>query len=136
MTFEGEALGNITVDAIKRGFQVNDTTNPLVGATARTEILQRLGASFMRLQDVFGPSGRPGNLVGMLLLILAHAHSSSDNSSNLILSQTTSLSRAAEQPSTTATCGAPCKGPSFPSGLAIAHASTGNPSETHGHSRS
>ncbi|PLN86117.1 DUF1688-domain-containing protein [Aspergillus taichungensis] len=63
----GEALGNITVDAIRRGFQVNDTTNPLVGATARTEILQRLGASFLKLQDVFGPSGRPGNLVDYLL---------------------------------------------------------------------
>lgn len=60
----GEALQNITVDALRSGFQVNDDTNPLVGISGRAEILQKLGKSFLKLQDIYGVDGRPGGLAG------------------------------------------------------------------------
>lgn len=59
----GEALQNINVEELSRGFQV-DGSNPLVGVKARAEIIQRLGASLQNLPDIFGPEGRPGRLVG------------------------------------------------------------------------
>lgn len=36
----------------------------MVGVGARTEIIRKLGESLVNLKDVFGPTGRPGNLVG------------------------------------------------------------------------
>lgn len=36
----------------------------MVGVSARTNILRKLGESLVNLTDVFGPTGRPGNLVG------------------------------------------------------------------------
>ncbi|KAL3469295.1 hypothetical protein BJX99DRAFT_241622 [Aspergillus californicus] len=60
-----EALRDISVDALYRGFQI-DESNPLVGATARVEILQRLGASLLENKDIFGSKGRPGALVDYL----------------------------------------------------------------------
>jgi hypothetical protein len=63
----GAALKSITVETLYKGFQI-DEENPLVGAEARVEILQRLGQSLLDNQDIFGPSGRPGLLVGMYTL--------------------------------------------------------------------
>ncbi|RAL08497.1 URC4/urg3 family protein [Aspergillus homomorphus CBS 101889] len=63
----GEALTSLTVDVLTRGFQVDDTSNPLVGAGARIAILQRLGQSLTSLPEIFGPSGRPGQLLDHLL---------------------------------------------------------------------
>jgi hypothetical protein len=60
----GAALKSITVETLYKGFQI-DEENPLVGAEARVEILQRLGQSLLDNQDIFGPSGRPGLLVGI-----------------------------------------------------------------------
>ncbi|KAI9368232.1 hypothetical protein BJX61DRAFT_233463 [Aspergillus egyptiacus] len=62
----GEALRNMSIDALYRGFQIDDTKNPLVGAGARVEILQKLGSSLLENQDIFGPKGRPGALVDYL----------------------------------------------------------------------
>ncbi|KAJ0415928.1 hypothetical protein BJY00DRAFT_292720 [Aspergillus carlsbadensis] len=62
---DGAALKNITVETLYKGFQINEE-NPLVGAEARVEILQRLGQSLLDNQDIFGPSGRPGLLVDYL----------------------------------------------------------------------
>ncbi|KAL4974629.1 hypothetical protein BDW66DRAFT_139279 [Aspergillus desertorum] len=62
----GEGLMRFDVDALYRGFQIDDQTNPLVGAGARVEILRKLGASLLHNKDVFGPSGRPGSLVDHL----------------------------------------------------------------------
>ncbi|RAK95635.1 URC4/urg3 family protein [Aspergillus ibericus CBS 121593] len=62
----GEALRTLGVDILCRGFQV-DESNPLVGAAARVEILQRLGESLTKLSDIFGPSGRPGHIADYLL---------------------------------------------------------------------
>ncbi|PWY83603.1 DUF1688 domain protein [Aspergillus heteromorphus CBS 117.55] len=63
----GEALRTLGVDVLRRGFQVDDDKNPLVGAGARVEILQRLGESLMNLPDVFGADGRPGRIADHLL---------------------------------------------------------------------
>jgi hypothetical protein len=68
----GAALKSITVETLYKGFQI-DEANPLVGAEARVEILQRLGQSLLDNQDIFGPSGRPGLLVGMYSLLSALA---------------------------------------------------------------
>jgi hypothetical protein len=61
----GDALRNISVDTLSRGLQVTES-NPMVGVPARTDIIRKLGESLLNVADVFGPSGRPGNLVGML----------------------------------------------------------------------
>ncbi|PYH43693.1 URC4/urg3 family protein [Aspergillus saccharolyticus JOP 1030-1] len=63
----GEALRSLTVEVLAQGFQVDKTRNPLVGAGARVEILQRLGQSVTSLSEIFGPSGRPGHLLDYLL---------------------------------------------------------------------
>ncbi|CEL01991.1 hypothetical protein ASPCAL01567 [Aspergillus calidoustus] len=62
---DGAALKAITVETLYNGFQI-DEENPLVGAEARVEILQRLGQSLLDNEDIFGPSGRPGLLVDYL----------------------------------------------------------------------
>ncbi|KAL5333305.1 hypothetical protein BJX70DRAFT_70366 [Aspergillus crustosus] len=62
----GEALKNITVETLYRGFQIDDETNPLVGAAARVEILQKLGQSLLDNPEIFGSTGRPGALVDYL----------------------------------------------------------------------
>jgi hypothetical protein len=59
----GDALRNINVNILSRGLQVDDA-NPMVGVPARADILRKLGESLVNLKDIFGPSGRPGNLVG------------------------------------------------------------------------
>ncbi|KAL3466873.1 hypothetical protein BJX64DRAFT_301322 [Aspergillus heterothallicus] len=61
----GKALKEITVEALYKGFQIEEG-NPLVGAGARVEILQRLGRSLLNNQDIFGPTGRPGLIVDHL----------------------------------------------------------------------
>ncbi|KAL4866708.1 hypothetical protein BDV12DRAFT_172510 [Aspergillus spectabilis] len=62
----GEALQKISVETLYRGFQIDDKTNPLVGAAARVEILQRLGQSLLDNPEIFGTTGRPGALVDYL----------------------------------------------------------------------
>ena len=59
----GDALRNINVDILSRGLQVDDA-NPMIGVAARADILRKLGESMLNLKDIFGPTGRPGNLVG------------------------------------------------------------------------
>ncbi|OJJ56070.1 hypothetical protein ASPSYDRAFT_401409 [Aspergillus sydowii CBS 593.65] len=61
----GHALKNFSVVALLKGFQI-DEGNPLVGANARVETLQRLGASLLGNEDVFGKQGRPGGIVDYL----------------------------------------------------------------------
>ncbi|CAG8112059.1 unnamed protein product [Penicillium salamii] len=66
-TANGEALRNINIEILSRGLQVNTESNPMVGVGARTEIIRKLGESLVNLKEVFGPSGRPGNLVDYLI---------------------------------------------------------------------
>lgn len=46
--------------------------NPLVGTQDRAALLQRLGKSLVNLSEIFGPEGRPGNIVGMSRSLLAY----------------------------------------------------------------
>ncbi|CAI7634661.1 unnamed protein product [Penicillium glandicola] len=65
-TANGDALRNINVDILSHGLQVDDG-NPMIGVAARADILRKLGESLVNLKDIFGPSGRPGNLVDYLI---------------------------------------------------------------------
>ncbi|KAJ5686432.1 hypothetical protein N7536_009051 [Penicillium majusculum] len=65
-TANGDALRNINVDILSRGLQVDDA-NPMIGVAARADILRKLGESLVNLKDIFGPTGRPGNLVDYLI---------------------------------------------------------------------
>lgn len=59
----GEALRTINVETLCAGLQVSED-NPMVGVSARANILHRLGDSLLSLPEIFGPTGRPGLLVG------------------------------------------------------------------------
>ncbi|KAL4962441.1 URC4/urg3 family protein [Aspergillus stella-maris] len=56
----GQGLKNFSVETLYRGFQIDDEKNPLVGAHARVEILQKLGVSLLENKEFFGATGRPG----------------------------------------------------------------------------
>jgi hypothetical protein len=53
----------MSLDTLSTGFQASEG-NPLLGVSARGAILHRLGESLLNLPEIFGPSGRPGLLVG------------------------------------------------------------------------
>ncbi|KAH3633883.1 hypothetical protein KXW27_000331 [Aspergillus fumigatus] len=63
----GQALKDFDAATLQRGFQIDEKTNPLVGASSRVELLRALGQSLLNLPEIFGPAGRPGNLVDYLL---------------------------------------------------------------------
>ncbi|KAF4220097.1 hypothetical protein CNMCM6805_000860 [Aspergillus fumigatiaffinis] len=63
----GQALKEFDVATLQRGFQIDEKTNPLVGTCSRVELLRALGRSLLNLPEIFGPAGRPGNLVDYLL---------------------------------------------------------------------
>lgn len=60
-------MRNIDEETLSRGLQVTEA-NPMIGVSARTNILRKLGESLVNLKDIFGPSGRPGSLVGKPVL--------------------------------------------------------------------
>lgn len=61
------ALQQITEATLSQGFQVS-TTNPLVGITGRTELLQKLGQTLTCYPHLFSSTTpRPGDLVDYLL---------------------------------------------------------------------
>ncbi|THD00190.1 hypothetical protein EYZ11_000381 [Aspergillus tanneri] len=62
----GQALQDLKEEVLREGFQITHE-NPFVGVPSRVELLNALGRSLLRLPDVFGQSGRPGNLVDYLL---------------------------------------------------------------------
>ncbi|RHZ52481.1 hypothetical protein CDV55_103014 [Aspergillus turcosus] len=63
----GQALKDFDAATLQRGFQIDEETNPLVGAFSRVELLRALGRSLLNLPEIFGPAGRPGHLVDYLL---------------------------------------------------------------------
>eukprot|EP00743_Colponemidia_sp_Colp-15_P001900 GILK01002070.1.p1 GENE.GILK01002070.1~~GILK01002070.1.p1 ORF type:complete len:432 (+),score=48.55 GILK01002070.1:36-1298(+) len=67
---DAEGLKRLTDEHIIKGFQVSDT-NPLVGVSGRSSLLQRLGAAIERKPQYFGSKtgapARPGNLIDYLL---------------------------------------------------------------------
>jgi hypothetical protein len=38
----------------------------IVGEASRVKLLKAVGSSLLTLPDIFGPDGRPGNLVGKI----------------------------------------------------------------------
>lgn len=60
MTAKG--LQQITEETLVKGFQITPD-NPMIGVGARAQLLSRLGDSLLGHADIFGPEGRPGNLV-------------------------------------------------------------------------
>ena len=54
-------------DTLAKGFQISDR-NPMLGVDARAELLNSLGKSLLEYPAMFGHRGRPGALVGELIL--------------------------------------------------------------------
>ena len=71
----GQGLEQLTTSALAEGFQVSDS-NPILGLESRVNLLRGLGKSLLAQSEVFGPEGRPGNVVGpytcSISVILAH----------------------------------------------------------------
>lgn len=65
---DGQALADLTADALARGFQVGPD-NPLVGLEGRAALLRRLGAQCLARPDLFarGDTSRPGGLFDVLV---------------------------------------------------------------------
>lgn len=49
-----------------KGFQIT-SDNPMIGVGPRAQLLSRLGDSLLQHPDIFGPEGRPGNLVDYVI---------------------------------------------------------------------
>jgi len=64
----GAALKNLTVNELAKGLQISDT-NPIDGLEGRSSLLIKLGDA-MDNQTFFGVDARPGNMLGMELIIL------------------------------------------------------------------
>jgi hypothetical protein len=61
-------LKNLTLKQFCKGFQVNEMTNPLLGAKTRFEMIQRLGDALLAHPEFFGQEvARPGNIVDYIL---------------------------------------------------------------------
>ncbi|EIT82311.1 hypothetical protein AO1008_02668 [Aspergillus oryzae 100-8] len=61
----GASLKDFSEATLSRGFQITDS-NPFVGVPARVELIKSLGRSLLSLPNIFGDTGRPGNLVDYL----------------------------------------------------------------------
>ncbi|KAE8314362.1 hypothetical protein BDV41DRAFT_534174 [Aspergillus transmontanensis] len=61
----GASLKDFSEATLSRGFQITDS-NPFVGVPARVELIKSLGRSLLSLPNIFGDSGRPGNIVDFL----------------------------------------------------------------------
>ncbi|KAH3959538.1 hypothetical protein HBI56_199460 [Parastagonospora nodorum] len=59
---DGQGLEQLTTSALAEGFQVSDS-NPILGLESRANLLRGLGKSLLAQSEVFGPEGRPGNVV-------------------------------------------------------------------------
>ncbi|KAF6816891.1 duf1688 domain-containing protein [Colletotrichum musicola] len=63
---DGKGLEKLETSALAEGFQVTDS-NPMLGVDSRAGLLRSLGGSLLANADVFGPEGRPGNIVDTLI---------------------------------------------------------------------
>lgn len=59
----GYGLERLTEESFNEYFQISPE-NPMVGVASRVRLLNDLGASLLQLPEIFGESGRPGNMVG------------------------------------------------------------------------
>ncbi|KAF3915799.1 hypothetical protein ABW21_db0202475 [Orbilia brochopaga] len=60
---DGKGLEGLTADSLAQGFQLSEG-NQMLGVESRAALLRSLGTSLLAHPEVFGPTGRPGNLVG------------------------------------------------------------------------
>lgn len=56
-------MAGLEFETFHRHFQLQ-SNNMIVGEASRVKLLKAVGASLLALPDIFGPDGRPGNLVG------------------------------------------------------------------------
>ncbi|KZF23829.1 DUF1688-domain-containing protein [Xylona heveae TC161] len=63
---DGAGLKKITPESLAIGMQ-SSPENPLTGVQGRADLLKCLGDSLLSNPEIFGPQGRPGNLVDHLL---------------------------------------------------------------------
>ncbi|KAG9512974.1 DUF1688-domain-containing protein, partial [Aureobasidium melanogenum] len=59
---DAKGLQRINEETLAKGFQITPD-NPMIGVGPRAQLLSRLGDSLLQHTDIFGPEGRPGNLV-------------------------------------------------------------------------
>ncbi|KAI5208235.1 DUF1688-domain-containing protein [Aureobasidium subglaciale] len=59
---DAKGLQSINEETLAKGFQITPS-NPMIGVGPRAQLLSRLGDSLLQNPEIFGPSGRPGNLV-------------------------------------------------------------------------
>ncbi|KAI5258062.1 DUF1688-domain-containing protein [Aureobasidium subglaciale] len=59
---DARGLQSINEGTLAKGFQITPS-NPMIGVGPRAQLLSRLGDSLLQNPEIFGPSGRPGNLV-------------------------------------------------------------------------
>lgn len=57
-------LAQVTIKTLERGLQVSEA-NPIAGLEGRAGLIMRL-ANAMERRELFGVSGRPGNMIGMI----------------------------------------------------------------------
>ncbi|PKY08118.1 DUF1688-domain-containing protein [Aspergillus campestris IBT 28561] len=62
----GHALAALDSSVFQTHFQI-DSNNPMVGDQSRVNLLNNIGQSLLRMPKVFGPDGRPGQLVDYML---------------------------------------------------------------------
>ncbi|KAJ6134457.1 hypothetical protein N7523_000779 [Penicillium sp. IBT 18751x] len=62
---DGNALAGLEFDSFQHYFQLQPK-NMIVGEASRVKLLKAVGSSLLALPNIFGPNGRPGNLVDYL----------------------------------------------------------------------
>ncbi|KAI4751999.1 DUF1688-domain-containing protein [Aureobasidium sp. EXF-3400] len=63
---DAKGLQRINEEILAKGFQIT-SENPMIGVGPRAQLLSRLGDSLLQHSDIFGPEGRPGNLVDYVI---------------------------------------------------------------------
>lgn len=61
--FAGTGLTRLSEEAFNNHFQIS-SDNPMVGVSSRVKLLNNVGSSLLALPNIFGATGRPGNIVG------------------------------------------------------------------------
>ncbi|KAF7555162.1 hypothetical protein G7Z17_g2385 [Cylindrodendrum hubeiense] len=62
---DAQGLSSLTEEEFNGYFQISPE-NPMVGVASRVRLINDVGASLVRLPDIFGESGRPGSMVDYL----------------------------------------------------------------------
>ncbi|KAJ5094960.1 hypothetical protein N7532_007251 [Penicillium argentinense] len=63
---DGHGLASLQIETFRKHFQITPD-NEIISDSSRVDLLNSVGSSLLSLPDIFGESGRPGNLVDYLL---------------------------------------------------------------------